>query len=129
MSNITFAEDLTKSSFKQIIPYDNYEINGEGIIRNIKTGRILKKNSSCGYFNYTLSKDGVIKTYGIHHLLALCFIPNEDNKKCVDHLDRNKQNNNIENLRWVTYSENLKNRKSWTRKKKSIITTELIETN
>lgn len=115
--------------FKTIISYDNYEINEDGVLRNIKTQRILKKNSSCGYFNYTLSKEGVVKTYCLHKLIALCFIPNDENKACVDHIDRNKHNNNIDNLRWTTYSENLKNRCSWTRKKKTIITTDSIKTN
>ena len=51
------------------------------------------------------------KSISIHRLVAHHFIENVDNKKCVDHIDRNKLNNNVENLRWVTVSENGMNRK------------------
>jgi hypothetical protein len=42
----------------------------------------------------------------VHRIIAKCFIPNIDNKKCVNHKDGNKHNNSVDNLEWVTYSEN-----------------------
>lgn len=45
-------------------------------------------------------------TYYVHRLVAQVFIENKDNKPCVNHIDGNKSNNNINNLEWVTYSEN-----------------------
>lgn len=46
------------------------------------------------------------KRYYIHRIVAETFIPNPDNKPYIDHIDRNPSNNNVENLRWVTVSEN-----------------------
>lgn len=48
------------------------------------------------------------KTIKVHRLVAITFIPNPDNKKCVCHKDNNKSNNNISNLYWGTHSENTK---------------------
>lgn len=45
----------------------------------------------------------------MHKLVASAFIPNLDNKPCVDHIDTNSLNNNVENLRWVTIKENNNN--------------------
>ena len=58
-----------------------------------------------GYLIYQLGNKNRIKA---HRLIALTFIPNPENKPQVNHLDGNKQNNDISNLEWVTNSENLK---------------------
>lgn len=49
------------------------------------------------------------RQYFVHKLVASAFIPNLDNKPCVDHIDTNSLNNNVENLRWVTIKENNNN--------------------
>jgi len=48
--------------------------------------------------------------FNIHRLIALAFIDNPYNYPCVDHINRNKTDNTIENLRWCTYQKNSKNR-------------------
>jgi hypothetical protein len=60
----------------------------------------------------TIRKDGYISVwdngeqYLEHRRLAQLFIPNPENKPCVNHKDGNRSNNDINNLEWVTYSEN-----------------------
>ena len=62
----------------------------------------------------SIRKDGYIavqhngKQVLLHRLLAEKYIPNPENKPCVNHIDGNRSNNNIDNLEWVTYSENHK---------------------
>jgi hypothetical protein len=71
-------------------------------------GRLLspKKNGN-GYVFVSLSKDGVAETHYIHRLVAQAFIPNEENKSYVNHLDGAPRNNQIDNLEWVTHAENV----------------------
>lgn len=66
----------------------------------------IKKND---YLAVNLSKNGDTKCLVIHRLVAEAFIPNPDNKPCIDHEDTDKFNNRVENLRWATYSENNNN--------------------
>ena len=82
--------------FKIIQEFPNYEINEEGIIRYIKTGRIRKtviwtnKKSGHKTKQIILGKDKKRYTRKIHRLLAITFIPNPDNLNEVDHIDRNQ---------------------------------------
>ena len=95
----------------QIKDYENYIIFEDGVIINTKTGIERKPNlKKNGYYQITLSKNNKLKIFTIHRLIALAFIPNPDNKPFIDHINRNKQDNRIENLRWVTRSENGRNR-------------------
>ena len=59
-----------------------------------------------GYSKCTLILDKKALTMPIHRLVAQAYIPNPENKPCVNHIDCNPSNNNVSNLEWVTYSEN-----------------------
>lgn len=93
--------------WRPIKGYERYEISNQGEVKNSKTNRILKKDSSRKYYEVALSKNGKVKKFSIHRLVAEMFIPNPENKPQVNHKDGNKLNNNVSNLEWVTISENI----------------------
>lgn len=74
-----------------------YEVSNLGRVR--KNGELLE----LGLLNsgYLACAVGLV-----HRMVAETFIPNTENKPCIDHIDDNKTNNVVTNLRWVTYSEN-----------------------
>ncbi len=92
--------------WKQILEYDNYEVSSYGNVRNKKTGRILKPARNGGYLSAKLRKNGATKSFSIHQLVAICFIENSENKPQVNHIDKNRTNNKLSNLEWVTAVEN-----------------------
>lgn len=61
-----------------------------------------------GYCLIKLCRDGKCKTLKVHRLVAAAFIANPNKYPQVDHVDGNKQNNNVENLNWVSAAENMK---------------------
>ena len=92
-------------TFIKIENYNNYSISNLGNVRNDKTGRILKPYiKPSGYKQVQLGRK-TIPQY-IHRLVAIAFIPNIENKPQVNHINGNKGDNRIENLEWVTASEN-----------------------
>jgi len=90
--------------------FDNYLIYPDGKVYNQKYDRFLKPQlNKDGYYYVYLSKTNKTYVKCIHRLVAGAFIPNPNGKPEVDHIDRNRKNNNIENLRWATHSENQQN--------------------
>ena len=88
-----------------------YTISENGIIFSYCIKDKIKKinptlDKSSGYFRVRLRKDKKWKSYKLSRLLALSFIPNPENKPYVNHKDKNRANDKIENLEWVTASEN-----------------------
>lgn len=86
-------------SIDRVVEYSN------GLIVKHK-GRKLRQEKSKGYLRVSLSKDNKVKRFLVHRLVACCFIDNVDDKKCVNHIDGNKENNHVSNLEWVSHSEN-----------------------
>ena len=86
---------------------ENYSINEKGEIKNNITKKILSPsiNKDSGYYQIDLWKNNKSRKYTLHRLVANNFIPNLENKPTVDHIDGNRLNNDISNLRWATYSE------------------------
>jgi len=97
-------------TFKIITELPLYEINKLGHIRR------KYKNGNIKYLTPHLTKDNYFrvsiqnKHYLLHRLLATTFIDNPENKPHIDHLDRNRQNNSLENLKWCTPYENNQNK-------------------
>lgn len=96
--------------WKQIV-YDgfetSYEVNENGEVRNGKTGYVLKlQPTKDEYYSVSLRVNNRPRMCRVHRLVAMAFIPNPENKPIVNHKDGNRINNKVENLEWVTYSEN-----------------------
>jgi hypothetical protein len=90
-------------SFKKIEGYDNYQISNFGRLKNIKLNRFLNPKSLSNTTD--LTQNGKRKTETLHHLVANAFLENPDNKCCVEHIDGNKKNNNVNNLRFISFTE------------------------
>ncbi len=108
---------MEKEIWKPIPNTDNrYEISNYGRARSWcncnegrrKEPRILKQGSTphTGYKMIAIWNNGKHKTVNIHRAVAKLFIPNPENKRCVNHIDCDKENNHVNNLEWVTHAEN-----------------------
>lgn len=126
--------------WKPIKGYEGlYEISNLGRVRSIarevqrgnSTIRIKEKMkkpyiAGGGYYYIMLSKNGKTKIFTLHRLLAEAFIPNPNNLPEVDHINTNKSDYRLENLRWVTHKENNNNIISLQNRRKSTYTPEVI---
>lgn len=102
--------DINIETFRFVNGYNDYMISNFGRVFNVKTLRMLNPSSTSeGYRRINLSKHGEAKEYKIHRLVAGAFLKNPKNKHCIDHIDNDRSNNNISNLRYVTGSENGQN--------------------
>lgn len=92
-----------------------YQVNTKGEVRSFNYGRmnkicLLKPSvNGRGYLQVVLSKDNKTRAKVVHRLVAEAFIPNEENKPFIDHINNIKTDNRVENLRWVTHKENMNN--------------------
>lgn len=95
--------------WKEIKGYPHLLISRTGIVWTTTYNRELHPFlTNRGYLRVNLSKDKIVKRAHIHRLVAEAFIPNPDNLPCIDHIDGNKLNNTVENLQWISRSDNCK---------------------
>ena len=106
---------MVNEIWKDINGYEGlYQISNFGNVKSLPRqgakGKILKPSKiNIGYLRVGLNKNGKCKRYLIHRLVAEAFLPNPDNKPCIDHINANKTDNRICNLQWVTHKENMNN--------------------
>lgn len=114
--------NTAREEWRQIEGYEGYyEVSNLGRVRSVdriitdKNGVKYKKNGHIsslinkdnGYMYISLNKNGKRKNHYVHRLVANAFIPNPQNKTCVNHKDYNRKNNSVDNLEWCTQEENI----------------------
>ena len=99
-------------SWRVIDDFENYEVSNFGNIRNISTSKNLNGSLNNGYMRVTLTKNGKKTNKYIHRLVAETYIENPDGLEQVDHINCNKTDNRVENLRWVNCSTNNFNKRT-----------------
>lgn len=116
---------MLAEAWKDIPGYEElYEVSNKGRVRTKKgkvtyrtvngkeqkriwKSRVLKeKNPNGRDVRVSLWKDKEEVSFLVHRLVATAFIPNWDNKPCINHIDGNPRNNHLSNLEWATYEEN-----------------------
>lgn len=83
--------------------------NVMGVPKSTQAGHLIRQTERTGhrgYMHVSLCKDNKKKTFSVHRLVATAFIPNVDRKPEVNHKNGNRADNRVENLEWVTRSEN-----------------------
>ena len=107
--------------WKYIEEYEGYQVSNFGRVKSLERDvynprygkkrikeKILKTGKrSSGHLCVRISKNGVVKPYSVHRLVAEAFIPNPEMKSDVHHIDHNPANNNVENLVWLTKKEHV----------------------
>lgn len=92
-----------------------YKVSNYGRVQSIERkdpldhpvlGRYLQLENASGYRRVSFCEEGIVTRYLVHRLVATAFIPNPENKPCVNHKDGDRSNNHVWNLEWATHSEN-----------------------
>ena len=103
---------MPHEQWRDVVGYEGlYQVSNMGRVKNISYGDGAKIRkpvlNTPAYFSMVLYKDSKPTATRIHVLVAKAFIPNPEIKLVVNHRDGNKLNNRVDNLEWVTQSENL----------------------
>lgn len=102
---------MKTEQWKQIDGFENYYISNYGRVWSKSHNQILAPSYITGYKRVHLWSKAEGKNIGrlIHRLVAEAFIPNPEEKPFIDHIDGDRTNNYVENLRWCTRKENNNN--------------------
>lgn len=118
--------DLSREEWRDIPGFEGYyQASNYGNIRSIDRyvphncgngvrlirGRCLKQQVAVQtqYYCVMLSKNGRAKCHTVHSLIALTFLKKKNETDIIDHIDGNRQNNFLDNLRYVSPKENANN--------------------
>lgn len=109
------SKDMNKKELWKPVEHEQlknkYEVSNLGNLRNNVTKVIIACSSIRGGYKsaYLVKEDGDSQMFKLHRLVALTFVSNDDPKKytIVNHIDGNKMNNKVENLEWVTATQNV----------------------
>lgn len=84
----------------------DYFVHKNGTITDSSGSQLKQYQTKNGYMQVSMKLNGKYVKKLVHRLVAEAYLPNKENKPCVNHKDGNKNNNSVENLEWCTYSEN-----------------------
>jgi hypothetical protein len=99
------------TDWRDILGYEGlYKISSVGVVASVSSKKERKYKIKEGYAVIALSKSGKQKTHPVHRLLYEAFIGKIPEDLVIDHIDRNRLNNSLSNLRLVTQDVNAKNR-------------------
>ena len=101
---------MTEEIYVPIVDFETYHVSNLGNVKNVKTNGIFKPCVKNGYYFIILFKNKKRYNKYIHRLVANAFLTNKEGRSHVDHIDNNKLNNNIDNLRFATVQENNRNK-------------------
>jgi len=93
---------------------ENYEVSNLGNVRNKKTKRVLVTNTLSGYLHVNFSIEGKSASRKVHRLVGEAFLKNPEKKPQINHKDKNRCNNKVENMEWCTQEENCEHRNETT---------------
>jgi len=112
MNHRELVKYLLDNEFENIKGYEDlYKINKKGEIWSCYYKKNLKPlmTSDTYYYVNLVDINNIRHKCRVHRLLGLQYIPNPENKSDIDHIDRNRQNNSLDNLRWTTHKTNCNN--------------------
>lgn len=94
--------------FKDIPGFEDYSVSKCGKVKSNRRGKLLSVvNRKDGYQEVGIRKEKVKYVVMVHRLVAMTYLPNPENKPCVNHKDSVRDNNHVDNLEWCTQKENL----------------------
>jgi len=108
--------DLQGEKWKPVVStqfgldFHSYCISTCGRVKNISHSRLLKQNlDTNGYCQVSLTNNSGKVRLSVHKLVSMIFLPStySEKRQIVDHIDNQRENNHVQNLRWVTQAENL----------------------
>ena len=113
--------------WRQIVEFNKYEVSNMGNIRSDR-GPLKPGKDTYGYRQINLYKDGARYTRKVYRVVMETFNPNIENKPQIDHINRIRDDDRVENLRWVTARENVRNSKGFTEEMNGISRSEKNDT-
>lgn len=98
---------------------DKYEVSSLGQVRNIKTKKILKQHTNNrGYAAVSIDGTGIARNQRVHKLVVLTWYGEIPEGYEIDHINRIRTDNRLENLRVVSHTENMQNQDHWAKAQK-----------